>query len=777
MVTTYRHLQRKCSLSPILTGSLKVCADAYDCLTSNSCATMEDAVVDFSLPSPKRQRVEEPDPSGFTDDLDDIYDTSPIKENAAAQTLTPQVVSSTGPPIASTKQAPLLPGLGILQNPAESPCEMDARNAQNELPQHEPATEAFEADDCRTVENRNVSNELPEVQMNGEERNFRGSPPLEIYDAEWKAARVPDEGKKEEQNGQHSVYPTQQGTISRSEFPTNGEHMIRESANVDPVHSPKPSDGAAMSEQICEVIAQANKTNAEAEFEMDSSPLDSSFTDSSDESSSSNDSAVDEYEMLDPEDQARRLMAEVGGSDEEGAGKGNKTEGPLRTANEKPDEIVPKPDIVITADMRIQELGHVETIVENVVLIKAKTSGEYQVLEFGSVLCLEDKTVVGAVAETLGRVQQPYYAVRFTNSTAIAEAGISKDTTIFYVEQHSTYVFTQPLKAFKGSDASNIHDEEVGDDELEFSDDEAEAEHKRRVKQQKQARRGGRQGVIDGFSRGPRGRGRGGSRQRGAQHRYSNGLQPMQEHSFTTQTALNYDDGDGISVDGHGEELYTPLARPANLHEMIVKREAPTETQLNGFNPLGGNIGRGRGRGHRGSDRTRGRGRGQSNSGRGASDLGSLGIYQAHNQVNGYGPPAQRNGFPAPPHPPPQQSPTFPHSYPQHSSYPGWGSHDQISPNHQQYAQQYYGPLQFPPSQPQFNHWQSPPQQQQGNQNFSQASGYYPPQQDTGSPMVPPDIPAGAYVNPAFFRPQAQNTSLQSWPQQNQQASYGQSHR
>jgi H/ACA ribonucleoprotein complex non-core subunit NAF1 len=68
----------------------------------------------------------------------------------------------------------------------------------------------------------------------------------------------------------------------------------------------------------------------------------------------------------------------------------------------------------------------------------------------------------------LGRVQQPYYSVRFTNAAAITEAGIVKGTKIFYVEPHSTYVFTQPLKAFKGSDASNLHDEEVGEDEISF---------------------------------------------------------------------------------------------------------------------------------------------------------------------------------------------------------------------------------------------------------------------------------------------------------------------
>ena len=39
------------------------------------------------------------------------------------------------------------------------------------------------------------------------------------------------------------------------------------------------------------------------------------------------------------------------------------------------------------------------------------------------------------------------------------------------------------LRQFKGSDASNVHDEEPGEDEIEFSDDEQEAAHKRALAQ------------------------------------------------------------------------------------------------------------------------------------------------------------------------------------------------------------------------------------------------------------------------------------------------------
>lgn len=54
---------------------------------------------------------------------------------------------------------------------------------------------------------------------------------------------------------------------------------------------------------------------------------------------------------------------------------------------------------------------------------------------------------------------------------------------MFHVPSKSNYVFVQQLRHLKGSDASNVNDEEPGDDELEFSDDEQEAAHKRALAQ------------------------------------------------------------------------------------------------------------------------------------------------------------------------------------------------------------------------------------------------------------------------------------------------------
>ena len=326
----------------------------------------------------------------------------------------------------------------------------------------------------------------------------------------------------------------------------------------------------------------------QAEFEYDSSPYESSSDDSSDSSDEdSDDSDEDDYEMLDPVEQARRLMEADDDSDGEGNGKGS-ANGQLRTVNEKPEEIISIPNIEVTPDMAIEELGQVERALKNMILIRAKTTGEYQVLESGSLLCLRDRKVIGVVSETLGKVQQPLYCVRFTNAESIAQAAIQQDTTIFYVPQHSTFVFTKSLRGLKGSDASNIHDEEIGEDEMEFSDDEAEAEYKR-TKRQRLARRGGRGGRDSSQILGTRGN---------RNHR------PVEY-----VTTLTYEDGNGA------EELYTPLSRPSNLYE-IQKSSSPMGEYPQEVHSCGSRGSRGRGYRGRGMDRGRGRGRGFSNGSR-----------------------------------------------------------------------------------------------------------------------------------------------------------------
>ncbi|KKY26302.1 putative snornp assembly factor [Diplodia seriata] len=292
--------------------------------------------------------------------------------------------------------------------------------------------------------------------------------------------------------------------------------------------------------------AEANKSNPSAEWQFDSSDAESSDdSDTSSDSSSEEESDDEEYPMLDAAEVARILMQEEYGDDDGGKGPAAQ----LRTANEVVEEKIEKPNVTVTPEMKITELGNVESIVDNMILIKANTTGEYQVLEGGSVLCKDDRSVIGAVADTLGRVQEPLYTVAFNSGEEISEAGLVKGLTLYYVDSHSTYVFTQPLKNLKGTDASNQFDEEVGDNEIEFSDDEAEAEYKRQQKQKKRA--------AHEEKHGPRG-----------------GAKPVHQQAYTG--ALSYDDD--------GTDMYTPMKRPDNLHhQMMDQAQTNPSGQVQGY--------------------------------------------------------------------------------------------------------------------------------------------------------------------------------------------------
>ncbi|KAI4733120.1 NAF1-domain-containing protein [Aureobasidium sp. EXF-12298] len=477
--------------------------------------------------------------------------------------------------------------------------------------------------------------------------------------------------------------------------------------------------------------AEAQKGAEGAEWQYDSSDAESSDeSSSSDDSSSDEDSDEEGYELLDPATAARMLMEEGGMDDEEGGSKaGNGSQ--LRTKNEVPEEVVPKPDVTVTPDMKITPLGAVQHVVDTLILIKAFTSGEYQVLESGSVLCLENREVIGAVQDTIGKVEEPLYSVAFTRPSDISDLNIATNTKIFYVDSHSTYVFTQPLKNLKGTDASNLHDEEVADEEMEFSDDEAEAAYKRAKKEAKKGARAARD-------------------------------QPNQAPVAKPYTggAMNYDD------EPEAEEMYTPLARPDNLQDMMTNGAPPARRQ---FAERGG---RGRGRG-RGNDRGRGdRGRGGRGGGRGGADNANQrkGPSNSYPDTHNAGAPAYAQQLPQKPAVPQQQMQQMP-QMPQMQQM--W---NQAQPQMSgQFAFPQFNQQQFPPPPPPpqtqspFPNMQFawPPNPQFFNQGQQQQPSYNQGQQQQ-QPYQFPGAPAGAFVNPAFFQQQQQMQQPQQ--QQQQQA-------
>jgi len=134
--------------------------------------------------------------------------------------------------------------------------------------------------------------------------------------------------------------------------------------------------------------------------------------------------------------------------------------------------------------VELASFGKVESVIETVVVVRAETDGNWRVIDEGTVVCWEDGVVAGTIFETFGAVSSPFYSLRFPASAAPSREVYTIGRKMYYAPTLAGYVFTRELRAMKGSDASNLFDEEVGAQEIEFSDDEAEQDYKRRQKEE-----------------------------------------------------------------------------------------------------------------------------------------------------------------------------------------------------------------------------------------------------------------------------------------------------
>ncbi|KAK3389631.1 Gar1/Naf1 RNA binding region-domain-containing protein [Podospora didyma] len=310
--------------------------------------------------------------------------------------------------------------------------------------------------------------------------------------------------------------PTSPSTLSAVSIAASID--VGKETNLGQPESPDVTQALEVALQAGE--ADRNMEDAEAgnadepEFMEDSDPYQSPSDDSSDDSSedsSEDDSNDEQYSSLSAAQLALDMMKGDPDDSDDETGKPKKVE-VLRTKNEEAEKPLPKPDVVITPEMKIERLGIVKSIVYghsaidsvNTVVIQSDVPGELRAIDMGCVLCKEDRTVIGALADTIGKVEKPMYLVTFNSRAEIEELQLSAGTVIYYSIDHANFIFTQELKTLKGTDASNIHDEEVAPEEMEFSDDEKEAEAKQKLKQKKRdgkPPRGGR-GGRGGFPRG-----------------------------------------------------------------------------------------------------------------------------------------------------------------------------------------------------------------------------------------------------------------------------------
>ena len=100
------------------------------------------------------------------------------------------------------------------------------------------------------------------------------------------------------------------------------------------------------------------------------------------------------------------------------------------------------------------------------------------ILDLDNIVFNENKLPIGYVDDVLGKIDIPFYIIKFfPNYTGSNDLQGQK---LFYVKEKAKFVNKFELVKLKGSDASNAYDEEIEDDEKEYSDDEIETSKKRK---------------------------------------------------------------------------------------------------------------------------------------------------------------------------------------------------------------------------------------------------------------------------------------------------------
>ncbi|TIB09518.1 hypothetical protein E3P89_03186 [Wallemia ichthyophaga] len=143
--------------------------------------------------------------------------------------------------------------------------------------------------------------------------------------------------------------------------------------------------------------------------------------------------------------------------------------------------IRPLPFEKFPESVELIKVGHLHSLIENTLVIQSSVSGKDKTLDQGTLLCLHDGKLLGEIFETFGSVDAPVHSVLIEDG-AVDRNLVTHNDHVFYAPQHATIIDTRSLYQVKGSDASNLYDEELPDWQQEHSDDEAEQSAKKEKK-------------------------------------------------------------------------------------------------------------------------------------------------------------------------------------------------------------------------------------------------------------------------------------------------------
>ncbi|KAI3774187.1 hypothetical protein L1987_48732 [Smallanthus sonchifolius] len=220
----------------------------------------------------------------------------------------------------------------------------------------------------------------------------------------------------------------------------------------------------------------------DSEEDESSSSSSSSSSDDDDEESDDEEEEYDEKGLKEVEMEDGEIREEVvAWSDDEDD---YVVKDPIRSKNEVKD-LPPVPAVTVTIQPHHQTLpvGVILSIMGAQVIVEGVE--DHNPLNEGSILWItESRSPLGVVDEIFGPVKNPYYIIRYNSETEIP-TGIQQGCLISFVPEFADHVLNSNNNLYKkGYDASGENDEELSD-ELEFSDDEKEAEYKKMLKMSK----------------------------------------------------------------------------------------------------------------------------------------------------------------------------------------------------------------------------------------------------------------------------------------------------
>ncbi|RWW34915.1 hypothetical protein GW17_00000302 [Ensete ventricosum] len=233
--------------------------------------------------------------------------------------------------------------------------------------------------------------------------------------------------------------------------------------------------------------------------ETDNSERDESSSEESDSSSTSSEEEEEEDGNSDGDGGQGLEEVPAGSDDEEQV-----VRGPIKSKNELEVEnltlqVLPSvPQVKITLKPHHQTIPvgmissvnlrflHQQHVFVNCLLqvlgnrVIVEGSVNHNPLNEGSLLWItETRTLLGIIDEIFGPVKKPYYVVRY-NSESDVPTGITDGTAVSFVIEFANHILDKNI-CNKGYDASGENDEEFTN-EVEFSDDEKEAEYRRSVR-------------------------------------------------------------------------------------------------------------------------------------------------------------------------------------------------------------------------------------------------------------------------------------------------------